>query len=114
MFDVKLALADLTNRPGKEAETRKTLEDLAREDPKRPEPWAGLGYLAWRGNQISEAVEAFGKAYELGTAAPKFLWDFGRLAEREHPDAAVAALTDLVQAGARSAGCSHGTRRSAS
>ena len=48
MFEVKLALAGLTNRPGKETETRKTLEDLTREDPKRPEPWAALGYLAWR------------------------------------------------------------------
>ena len=97
MFDVKLALADLTNRPGKEAETRKTLEDLAREDPKRPEPWAGLGYLAWRRNQIAEAVEAFGKAYELGDHSPKLLWDFGRLAERERPDDAINALTDLVK-----------------
>ena len=95
MFDVKLALADLTNRPGKEAETRKTLEDLAREDPKRPEPWTGLGYLAWRRNQISEAAEALGKAYELGDHRPKLLWDFGRLAEREHPDDATRALTDL-------------------
>ena len=53
-FDLKLALTDLTNRPGKEAETRKALEDLTREDPKRPEPWAGLGYLAWRDNQIAK------------------------------------------------------------
>jgi predicted Zn-dependent protease len=96
-FDVKLALADLANRPGKEAETRKTFEDLAREDPKRPEPWAGLGYLAWRRNQISEAAEALGKAYELGDHRPKLLWDFGRLAEREHPDDAFNALTDLVK-----------------
>jgi tetratricopeptide (TPR) repeat protein len=96
-FDVKLALADLANRPGKEAETRKTFEDLAREDPKRPEPWAGLGYLAWRRNQISEAAEALGKAYELGDHRPKLLWDFGRLAEREHPDDAFNALMDLVK-----------------
>ena len=94
-FDVKLALADLTNRPGKEADTRKALEDLTREDPKRPEPWAGLGYLAWRDGRNAEAVEAFGKAYELGARSPRFLWDFGRLAEREHPEAAINALTDL-------------------
>lgn len=74
MFDVKLALTDLTNRPGKETETRKTLEDLAREDPKRPEPWASLGYLEWRGNRFSEAVDAFGKAYGLGSRGPEFLW----------------------------------------
>ena len=96
-FDVKLALADLTNRPGKEADTRKALQDLAREDPKRAEPWVGLGYLAWRANHTDEAAEAFGKAYELGDRSPKLLWDFGRLAEREHPDAATNAFTDLAK-----------------
>jgi len=95
MFDLKLALADLTNRPGKEAATQKTLEDLAREDPKRPEPWAGMGYLAWRGNHVDEAVEAFGKAYELGDRNSQLLWDFGRLAESGHSDSAIQALTDL-------------------
>ena len=96
MFDVKLALADLTNRPGKETETRKTLEDLAREDPKRPEPWAGMGYLAWRGNHMDDAIEAFGKAYDLGDRNSRLLWDFGRLAERGHSDSAIKALTDLL------------------
>jgi len=94
-FDVKLALADLTNRPGKEADTRKALEDLTREDPKRPEPWAGLGYLAWRANQTDQAVEAFGKAYGLGDRSDKLLWDFGRMAARERPEDAMRALTDL-------------------
>ncbi|MCU1337147.1 MAG: hypothetical protein JWO19_2728 [Bryobacterales bacterium] len=97
MFDVRLALADLTNRPGKEMEIRKTLEELAREDPKRPEPWAGLGYLAWRSDQNTEAVEAFGRAYELGDRSPRLLWDFGRLAEREHPEEAFKALSELFQ-----------------
>lgn len=96
-FDVKLALTDLTNRPGKEADTRKALEELTREDPKRPEPWVGLGYLAWRDNHDSEAAEAFGKAYGLGDHSPKLLWDFGRLAERERPDDAINALMDLHQ-----------------
>jgi tetratricopeptide (TPR) repeat protein len=97
MFDVKLALADLANRPGKEAETRKALEDLAREDPTRPEPWTGLGYLEWRGNRISEALDAFGKAYERGSRGPEFLWDYGRLAERERSADAVNALNELFK-----------------
>ena len=71
MFDVKLALADLTNRPGREVETRKTLEDLTREDPKRPEPWIGLGYLAWRDNKVGDAAD-FGKPTPLGIAIPRF------------------------------------------
>ncbi len=97
MFDVRLALADLANRPGKDAEARKAFEDLAREDPKRPEPWAGLGNLEWRRNRIAEAVEAFGKAYELGERSPDFLWDFGRLTEGVRPEAAVGAFTDLLK-----------------
>ena len=96
-FEVRLALADLTNRPGKEAETRKMLEELASADPKRPEPWASLGYLAWRDNQVPDAVEAFGKAYDRGNRSAKFLWDFGRLAEREHQETAVSALTELLK-----------------
>jgi len=96
-FDVRLALADLTNRQGKEAETRKMLEELTNADPKRPEPWASLGYLAWRDKQIPDAVEAFGKAYDLGNRNSKFLWDFGRMAERDRRETAVAALTDLLQ-----------------
>ena len=94
-FDVKLALTDLTNRTGKEADTRKALEDLAREDPKRPEPWAGLGYLAWRANHNDAAAEAFGKAYDLGDHSPRLLWDFGRLAERQRPEDAISALAEL-------------------
>jgi len=95
MFDVKLVLADLTNRPGREAETRKTLEDLTREDPKRSEPWIGLGYLAWRDNKVGDAAEAFGKAYGLGNRDRKMLWDYGRLAEREHTEDALKVLTEL-------------------
>jgi Flp pilus assembly protein TadD len=97
MFDVKLALADLTNRRGSENSIRKVFEDLAREDPKRPEPWASLGYLAWRENRISDAVEDFGKAYELGNHSSKLLWDYGRLAERERSAEAVKALDELFK-----------------
>ncbi len=96
-FDVKLALADLTNRPGKEAEAQRALEELAREDPMRPEPWVNLGYLAWRRGQISDAVDAFAKAYQLGSRSAGLLWDFGRLAERDRPEAALRALMDLFR-----------------
>ena len=48
MFDVKLALLDLANRPGKEVEARTRLGELIAEDPKRPEPHIAMGYLALR------------------------------------------------------------------
>ena len=38
MFDVKLALLDLANRPGREAEARSRLQELMSDDPKRAEP----------------------------------------------------------------------------
>jgi hypothetical protein len=73
------------------------LEELSREDPKRPEPWAGLGYLAWRSQETKQALELFARAYELGDHNPKLLWDFGRLAERERPEDARRALEELVK-----------------
>src|ERR1700689_927007 len=51
MFDVKLALLDLSSRRQNEAEVRKGLEELIREDPKRSEPHVLLGYLAARSGQ---------------------------------------------------------------
>jgi hypothetical protein len=37
----------------------------------------------------------FWKAYTLGNRDPKILWDYGRLAEREHTEDALSAFTDL-------------------
>ena len=51
MFDVKLTLLDLTNRHGKEGEAKAELQDLMKEDPKRPEPYVALGYLEARGGE---------------------------------------------------------------
>ena len=111
MFDVKLALADLTNRPGKEAETRKTLEDLAREDPKRPEPWAGLGYLAWRRNQICRSGRSVRKGVRTRRSQPQASLGFrtpGRAGASRRRD---QCARGSCQAGARTSGRAHGTRR---
>ncbi|MEQ1886427.1 MAG: tetratricopeptide repeat protein [Bryobacteraceae bacterium] len=97
LFDVQLALTDLMNRPGKQAETRRRLEALASEDPKRPEPHVGLGYLTWREGQAVKAVESFEKAFALGGRNPKMLWDFGRLAGNSKPDSSIAALRALLE-----------------
>jgi Flp pilus assembly protein TadD len=97
-FDIKFLLADLLNAPGKEKEVRERMEQLAAEDPKRPEPVAALGYLAWHARQTDEAVKDFAKAFELGDREPRMLWDYGRLARgRDHPGAmrALSALLEL-------------------
>jgi tetratricopeptide (TPR) repeat protein len=95
-FGASIVLADLIGRPGKEAEQRAALERLIQMDPKRPEPYQGLGYLAWRAGRNDQAVEQFGKAYERGSREPGFLWDYGRLLETNHGETAVQVLADLL------------------
>ncbi len=96
MFDVKLALLDLTNRHGKEGEAKAELLDLIKEEPKRPEPYVALGYLALRDKEQEEAAESFAKALELGSRNPQMLWDFGRMGARAKPQEAMAALQTLM------------------
>jgi Tfp pilus assembly protein PilF len=95
-FDVKLVLADLLNRPGKQSETRAAFERLAAEDPKRPEPFAALGYLAWRTRNNEEAAKDFGKAFALGDRDPQMLWDYGRMLRGRDSAEAIHVLSELV------------------
>ncbi len=96
LFDVKLALLDLSNRHENEAEVRKKLEDLMQEDPKRPEPHVMLGYLAARSRQQDEAVHSFQKAIDLGSRNAQMLWDYGRMAARSDASNAMLALSLLL------------------
>lgn len=96
-FDVKLVLADLLNMPGKEGETRAAMERLIKEDPKRSEPFAALGYLAWKGRDSEEAKKDFGKAFELGGRDPAMLWDYGRMLRGRDQLEAIRVLTELVK-----------------
>jgi Tfp pilus assembly protein PilF len=96
MFDVKLALLDLSNRHENEAEVRKKLEDLMRDDPKRPEPHVLLGYLAARSGQQEEAIKSFQKALDLGSRNAQMLWDCGRMAAQTDASQAMFALSLLL------------------
>jgi hypothetical protein len=97
-FDLKLTLIDLRNRPAREDETRHALEELAAEDPHRPEPHAMLGYLAWRTNSRDEAVKQMAQAFDLGSRSAKMLWDYGRLAEQNSDGAdSTRAFTELLK-----------------
>jgi Tfp pilus assembly protein PilF len=95
-FDVKLVLADLFNRPGKESETRAALEQLTKEDPKRPEPFAALGYLAWRAKDNEGAMKYFGEAFDRGARDPAMLWDYGRMLRGRDQTEAIRVLSELV------------------
>jgi tetratricopeptide (TPR) repeat protein len=95
-FDVKLVLADLLDRPGNESETRAAFEKLTVEDPKRPEPFAALGYLAWHARDNDGAMRNFGRAFELGGKEPQMLWDYGRMLRGRNPAEAIRVLSELV------------------
>ncbi len=94
--DVRLVLAQLMNRPGKEAEARKEFQALVASDPKRPEPYAELGYLAWHGGWNDEAREFFRKAFDRGDRNPRMLWDYGHLAGTDTKEA-TRVLSALVE-----------------
>lgn len=79
-FDVKLALLDLLEKPGKEAERRKGLSDLAAEYPSRPEPHSALAYLDMHTAGDAEGMKEFKAAVDLGGRNPQMLWDYGRMA----------------------------------
>jgi hypothetical protein len=96
LFDVKLSLIDLGTGHGKEAANLR-LRDLAAEYPKRPEPQAALGYIAWNSGDSPGAVKAFGTAFELGGRNPRMLWDYGRLAANSDPARAISALNALLE-----------------
>jgi len=95
-YDVQLTLASLA-RPASRADSRTSLENLAREDPKRPEPWVRLAYLALDGGDIKKALENFAKAYALGDHSPGLLWDYGRYAEGEKPEDSLRLLGELLK-----------------
>ena len=98
MFAVRALEADLlSGLKGKRPEALKRYEELTREDPKRPEPWIGLGYIAWYGNDREVAAENFAKAYELGARSPKLLWDYGRVSEGISAQNAARAFSELLK-----------------
>jgi Flp pilus assembly protein TadD len=98
LFDVHEAQAELLiGLRDRQAEARTRLEGLTGEDPKRPGPWASLGYLAWRDGDSGKAAEQFGKAFDLGNRNPRLLLNFAQLAGRDKPESATAALTALLE-----------------
>ncbi len=95
-FDVKLMLLDIAAGSTPE-QTQKQLEQLAAEQPARPEPYVQMGYLEWGfGKPATDQVrELFAKAYALGGRSPRMLWDYGRMITPTKPADAVSVLTEL-------------------
>jgi tetratricopeptide (TPR) repeat protein len=95
-FDTALMLTDLTGGPGSQAAQRAAFERLVQQDPKRPEPYRRLGYLAWGAGRGDEAIEQFGRAFERGDRSSGFLWDYGRLLRGKREQEAIRILSALL------------------
>ena len=96
-FDVQEIQAELlAGLPGRQAEARTRLEQLAKDNPTRPEPLARLGYLSWYERRSGEAAEYFARAFALGNRSPRLLQDYASLRMHDKPEDAVAALNALI------------------
>jgi tetratricopeptide (TPR) repeat protein len=95
-FDLDLTLAEIQNRRGHEAESRSRFQELIARDGARSEPHAELAYLEWRSGKSKDALPEFEQAFALGARGSRFLWDYGRLAERD-PARAIPVLAKLLE-----------------
>ena len=82
-YDLNLVLASVYNRPGQDKEAQERLESLTHATATRPEPWAGLGYVALRSGKFDLAAQDFEKAIALGARSPELMWDHVRLSWRD-------------------------------
>lgn len=96
-FDVQYLQADLLlGLKDRRPEGIKRMEELARENPNRPEPQSALGYVAWRDGKQTQAIEHFGNAIAGGARSPKLLWDYARLGRGASPAGVERAVVELI------------------
>jgi len=84
-FESELLLADLLALCKKNDEARKAYEQLAKNNPSRPEAEESWGYLAWQTGNENEAREHFGRAVANGTKNAEMCFHFAML--QRGPDA---------------------------
>jgi tetratricopeptide (TPR) repeat protein len=96
-FEIKLLLAELGDRPGREQEMRAALAQVAAQYPTRPEPHVDLARLDWRQQDRNGARAQFEKAFDLGSRNPQMLWDYGRMEEAADAGKASAAFSELLK-----------------
>ena len=100
--DVKLALLEISNRAGQggrgmDPDTIKQLQEIAADNPKRPDPWVTLGYMQARSDKMPDALQSFAKALELGGKNPQMLWDYARMAAGTDTPHAMQSLQRLME-----------------
>ncbi|HEY3444496.1 MAG TPA: hypothetical protein VGK29_27340 [Paludibaculum sp.] len=96
-FAVRMTLAELSDRPDKAKDVAVMLQELAKDYPEQHEVHSAMGYQEWRQGRSEQARVHFGKAFELGSRSPRFLWDYGRMARGEEGGRAIAAISALLE-----------------
>lgn len=96
-YDVKLRLMELRDHPEDDREGAQILDELRREQPKDPEAYGELGYLALRHGRRDEAERDFARAVAAGAANANVLWDYGRMLEQRDRAASIHVLNQLVE-----------------
>ncbi len=96
-FDVNLVLAGITNQPGRERDAEAWFDRLSGMRTERPEPWAGLGYIALRRNQPDLAEKNFEKAISLGSRDTAVLWAASRIAHRDSTKDTADSVRKLLE-----------------
>jgi tetratricopeptide (TPR) repeat protein len=79
-FDSGLVLADLLTLVHKPQEAAQALQQLAKDNPDKPEVEESLGYLAWQGNDREAARGHFERAYAAGSKNAQMCYDYATLA----------------------------------
>lgn len=96
-YDTNLMLADLQFASQHQAAATQSYAQLKEEDPKRPEAYAGVGYMAVLAGDKGKARAEFHKAFDLGTEDAQLCMQLAAL-DREAKESASVVMNDLARA----------------
>ncbi|HUA17168.1 MAG TPA: tetratricopeptide repeat protein [Bryobacteraceae bacterium] len=96
-FESGLVLADLLGVIGKRDQAGSAFEEMAKENPDRPEIEVSLGYLAWQSGDTATARKHFARAFAAGSKDPQMCFHYAVL-ERQAGEPAKDVLPALRKA----------------
>lgn len=96
-WDTNLMLADLQFASNHQAAAALAYQQLQKDDPKRPEAFAGAGYMAVQSGDKATARAQFRKAFDLGSEDPQLCMQLATL-DREAKEPASVVMNELERA----------------
>lgn len=78
-FESGLVLADLLGVIGKRDQAGSAFEELAKENPDKPDIETSLGYLAWQSGDTATARKHFARAFAAGSKDPQMCFHYAVL-----------------------------------